>query len=71
MAETVTTLWTRTDHDLPPEGVPVKTLSEGGQEQTLIRKGRLWFLPDMSMYVYYTPAYWRHSSPPPRRCRRS
>lgn len=28
-------------------------------EQKLIRKGSLWFLPDMSMYVYYRPTHWR------------
>jgi hypothetical protein len=27
--------------------------------QLLIRKGRLWFLPDESMYVYYTPTHWK------------
>ena len=24
----------------------------------LYREGRLWFLPDKSMYVYYTPTHW-------------
>lgn len=28
-------------------------------EQTLIRKGNLWFFPDESMYVYYTPTHWK------------
>ena len=28
-------------------------------EQVLIKKGRLWFFPDMSMYVYYTPTHWQ------------
>lgn len=27
--------------------------------QKLKRKGRLWFFPDGSMYVYYTPTHWR------------
>ena len=22
--------------------------------------GNLWFFPDMSMYVYYTPRFWRY-----------
>ena len=22
-------------------------------------RGRLWFFPDGSMYVYYTPTHWR------------
>lgn len=25
----------------------------------LKRKGRLWFIPDGSMYVYYEPKFWR------------
>jgi hypothetical protein len=28
-------------------------------KQTLKRQGRLWFYPDGSMYVYYTPTHWR------------
>lgn len=26
--------------------------------QELRREGRLWFYPDMSMYVYYDPTHW-------------
>lgn len=29
--------------------------------QKLKRVGRLWWLPDMSMYVDYTPTHWRRS----------
>ena len=25
----------------------------------LVRQGRLWFFPDMSMYIYYQPTHWR------------
>lgn len=46
-----------------PEGVAVDTrIDTGGHvrnEQVLIRRGGLWFLPDMSMYVYYQPTHWR------------
>lgn len=28
-------------------------------QTTLKRNGNLWFLPDMSMYCYYTPTHWR------------
>jgi len=28
-------------------------------ETTLKRQGNLWFFPDGSMYVYYTPTHWR------------
>lgn len=46
-----------------PEGVKVETKirdDNGDRNHTeLIRKGNLWFLPDMSMYVYYSPTHWR------------
>lgn len=47
-----------------PEGEVVMTaIIDGEQRNTtdLVRKGRLWFYPDMSMYVYYTPTHWRRS----------
>lgn len=48
-----------------PEGKVVRTIliDEGGPRNiaNLIRKGRLWFFPDMSMYVYYEPTHWRHA----------
>jgi hypothetical protein len=46
-----------------PEGEVVETKIDdalGVRNQTrLRRKGRLWFSPDMSMYVYYEPTHWR------------
>jgi hypothetical protein len=48
-----------------PETIEVETKiddKDGARnEQTLVRQGRLWFLPDMSMYVYYRPTHWRPS----------
>lgn len=51
--------WIPCDRELPPDGTVVDTLSEGGVEQPLKRCQRLWFVPDGSMYVYYTPVAWR------------
>lgn len=31
----------------------------GRMHQDLKRRGRLWFVSDGSMYVYYTPTHWR------------
>jgi len=48
--------------DTAPEGVVVETMIRGGSKlnvRPLVRQGRLWFFPDMSMYVYYTPTHWR------------
>ena len=55
--------WIRTDIQPPGNGVVVLTKIDDQQgvrnEQPLKRDGRLWFLPDGSMYVYYTPTHWR------------
>lgn len=49
-----------------PEGEAVETaiIDRDGERNTttLVRKGRLWFMPDWSMYVYYTPTHWRRGS---------
>ncbi len=55
--------WIRCDEQLPDDGVEVMTKidDESGcrNEQSLKRQCSLWFYPDMSMYVYYTPTHWR------------
>lgn len=42
------------------EEVWTKIDDERGERnvQTLVREGNLWFYPDKSMYVYYTPTHW-------------
>lgn len=56
--------WNETIKTLPIEGKIVETKIEDdtGERniQTLIYKNNLWFLTDMSMYVYYTPTHWRY-----------
>ena len=46
-----------------PEGKVVLTKidDENGERnvQKLKRLGRLWFVPDGSVYVYYTPTHWK------------
>ena len=47
-----------------PENVEVLTKIRDARglernEQSLKRRGRLWFVPDGSMYVYYTPTHWK------------
>ncbi len=55
--------WTACADKLPANGIEVETKindSNGCRnEQNLKRGGNLWFHPDMSMYVYYTPTHWR------------
>ena len=50
----------RTEDEVPNEGVVVETVSPGGMVSKLKRNGNLWFFADGSMYVYYTPLFWRH-----------
>lgn len=58
-----TTIWIETAKQLPPDGVVVQTKIDDSKgvrnETTLKRQGNLWFVPDGSMYVYYTPTHWR------------
>jgi hypothetical protein len=55
--------WTRLIDKEPPMGVAVDTKIDDAKgvrnEQQLKRNGALWFFPDGSMYVYYTPTHWR------------
>lgn len=52
--------WNQTKIKLPEEGKVVITISYGGIEQELVRKGNLWFYPDYSSYIYYSPVYWKY-----------
>ena len=55
--------WILVADRLPEEGRVVETkISDWRGERNiarLYRRGKLWFLPDGSMYVYYTPTHWR------------
>ena len=54
--------WILTSEQLPEEGIVVSTKIEDHSgirnEQNLIYQNNLWYLPDFSMYVYYTPTHW-------------
>ncbi|MFD7161742.1 hypothetical protein ACFV9C_44655 [Kribbella sp. NPDC059898] len=51
--------WTSTTEALADEGVVVDTRDSSDRATRLVRKGRLWFFEDNSMYMYYTPTAWR------------
>lgn len=59
--------WIPLSRSLPPDGVEVHTKIDDSlgprNETTLKRQGRLWFMPDMKMYVYYTPTHWAEVKP--------
>jgi len=56
-------IWIPLAVERPSDGVVVATRIDDGagirNEQPLKLLGRLWFVPDGSMYVYYTPTHWR------------
>ena len=55
--------WKKCAQELPPYDVEVETkiddINGCRNEQTLKLHNRMWWLPDMSMYVYYAPTHWR------------
>jgi hypothetical protein len=51
--------WTPTKENLPDEDTECLVITEGGEEHELVFWHNLWFVPDKSMYVYYTPVFWQ------------
>lgn len=55
--------WISLNEQIPIEGIIVETRIEDEHgvrnEQDLVRKGCLFFFPDYSMHIYYTPTHWR------------
>ena len=51
--------WCTLSTAYPPEGVPVDCITENGKQVILIYYHNLWWVDDMSMYVYFTPTMWR------------
>lgn len=51
--------WVKLSDRLPEEGVVVDVMKSDGEITQLKRRGRLWFVPDGIMYVYYEPTFWR------------
>lgn len=49
--------WRNVTATEPPDNMEVEVMNNGGAR--LVRRRNLWFFPDFSMYVYYTPQYWR------------
>ncbi|HEX5104987.1 MAG TPA: hypothetical protein VFV87_14305 [Pirellulaceae bacterium] len=52
--------WIRTSQRLPEKNQKVEWISPGGiQERGTFAGGLIWFPEGSSMYVYYTPEFWR------------
>ena len=54
--------WIKVSDRLPPENKIVKTKVHKygmvSNESKLVRKGSLWWLPNKSIFVYFTPTHW-------------
>ena len=50
--------WISTTTRKPPEGKVVTALTPGGDVRPLKCSDNMWWLPDGSMYVYFTPTHW-------------
>lgn len=55
------TTWHTIETAPSDEVVITKIDDEHGERnvQKLKRQGNLWWFPDMTMYVYYTPTHWK------------
>jgi hypothetical protein len=59
MATVTSANWVPTEDRLPEQGVEVDAMDSGGNVQRLVLESNLWWFPDRSMYVYFTPKFWR------------
>ena len=50
--------WVRTTDRRPQDGWRGQVITPGGDQRELVYAGNLWWLPDRSMYVYFTPERW-------------
>ena len=55
-------MWRKITEEHPPQNRVILTKIEDGEgtrnEQELRFDGKFWWVPDGSMYVYYTPTHW-------------
>ena len=58
--------WIETEDQLPKEGIEIDTKIDDylgiRNVHTLKYSRGLWWFPDMSMYIYYTPTHWKEKS---------
>ena len=50
--------WISITERMPESGRVVTVLTPGGDVRPLKYGDNLWWLPDGSMYVYFTPTHW-------------
>jgi len=52
--------WYNVNDEEPFEGSLVEVVTPGDNVKDLKYSGGLWWLPDMSIYVYFVPVKWRY-----------
>ena len=52
--------WYDLSEKKPDDGRKIIGLDSGSNERELIFSRNMFWLPDMSMYVYFTPSKWRY-----------
>lgn len=57
--------WTPLVEAMPPSKVLLEVITPGGDKRPLIYADGLWWLPDMSAYVHFTPTCWRPADQAP------
>lgn len=55
--------WTPSNKMIPAEDGLYTVITESGDERELYWRRNLWWLPDLSMYVYFTPIFWKRKDP--------
>ena len=53
--------WYNTSEKKPEEKRDIVGMDSGGNERHLKFYKNMFWLPDLSMYVYYTPSKWRYA----------
>ncbi len=54
-------MWRKYSDDcLPEEGRLLECTTDKGNVVELIRRGNLFYVPNQTMYVYYSPVMWRY-----------
>lgn len=59
MTQRTDTTWTPVAQTLPPDDTAAEVITPGGDQRPLVYDRGLWWLPDKSMYCYFTPTFWR------------
>lgn len=54
----MTLSWNVTEKNHPDDNTLCEVITESGSQTRLLYYRGLWFFPDKSMYVYYTPLFW-------------